>query len=138
MIAIIISDVHPDPIGPDRERNQNTKLNQEWIEIKNTGSEPFILNGRLLVDRTLTNTHRHKIPFSLKNPEWALPVGQRITIFTGKKDDPNDPVPQVNSEFTWHLEYSSYIWNNTGDTAEIYASSNDFIAGNPPLAKRNF
>ncbi len=137
MIEIAISDVHPDPVGPDRERNQNNKLNQEWIQIKNIGDEPFTLNGRLLVDRTPTNTHRHKIVFSL-DPAWLLPVGQRINIFTGKKGDQNDPDPNVTSEFTWHLEYNNYIWNNTGDTAEIYAIEADFIAGRPPLARRSF
>jgi hypothetical protein len=136
MIAIAISDVHPDPVGPDREKNRNIKLNQEWIQIKNVGDEPFVLNGRCLVDRTLTNTHRHKIVFSL-NPEWTLPIGQRITIFTGKKDAENDPDPIVISEFTWHIEYGNYIWNNTGDTAEIYANEADFNIGRAPLAKRS-
>lgn len=137
MIAITISDVHPDPLGPDRERGKNVKLNQEWIQVKNVGNEPFILNGRLLIDKTPTNTHRHKVVFLL-NPNWTLPVGQRITIFTGKKDDPNDPDPSVSSEFTWYLEYSGYIWNNTGDTAEIYASEADFNDGKEPLAKKSF
>lgn len=90
LIAITISDVHPDPLGPDRERNENVKLNQEWIEIKNTGNEPFILNGRFLVDRTETNKHRHKITFEL-NPSWELPVGKRIAVFTGKKNDADEP-----------------------------------------------
>jgi hypothetical protein len=137
MIAITISDVHPDPIGPDRERNQNIKLNQEWIEIKNTGDEPFKLDGRYLVDRTDTNQHRHKILFST-DPAWTLPIGQTLTIFTGKKGDTNDPDATVHSNFSWHLEYNSYIWNNTGDTAEIYASKADFDIGKAPLAKRSF
>ena len=47
LIAISISDVHPDPLGPDRIRARNVKLNQEWIEIENTGDEPFKLKGRV-------------------------------------------------------------------------------------------
>jgi hypothetical protein len=137
MIAITISDVHPDPVGPDRERNQNIKLNQEWIEITNTGNEPFILNGRFLIDRTETNQHRHKITFSV-TPTWTLPVGQKLRIYTGKKDDPNDPSPVYNAGYWWFLNYGNYIWNNTGDTAEIYASEADFTVGNAPLARRRF
>ncbi|TET18933.1 hypothetical protein E3J74_08505 [Candidatus Bathyarchaeota archaeon] len=49
MIAISISDVHPDPLGPDRIRNQNIKLNQEWIEIENVGDEPLELKGKVLI-----------------------------------------------------------------------------------------
>lgn len=137
MIAITISDVHPDPLGSDRIANNNVKLNQEWIEIQNTGDEPFILNGKFLIDMTPTNKKRHGITFSL-NPNWELPVGKKITIFTGKKDDPDDPDASVSSDFVWHLGYGSYIWNNTGDTAEIYASKADFDAGNEPLARRSF
>ena len=137
LIAISISDVHPDPLGPDRVANRNVKLNQEWIEIQNIGNEPFILNGRFLVDRTPTNQHRHKIVFTL-NPTWTLPIGERLTIFTGKKDDSNDPAPTVPSKWTWFLGYGNYIWNNTGDTAEIYASEADFNVGHEPLARRTF
>jgi hypothetical protein len=137
MTAITISNVHPDPLGPDRENNKNVKLNQEWITIKNTGNEPFKLDGRYLVDRTGTNQHRHKILFST-DPAWTLAIGQTLTIFTGKKGDVNDPDTAVDSNYSWHLEYTNYIWNNTGDTAEIYASKDDFYAEKEPLAKRTF
>lgn len=49
-----------------------------------------------------------------------------------------NPDAKVTSDFVWHLEYGSYIWNNTGDTAEIYTSEADFNAGNEPLARRTF
>lgn len=137
MIAIAISDVHPDPLGSDRENDKNVKLNQEWIQVKNTGDEPFILNGRFLIDRTAANQKRHGITFTLK-PSWELPVGKTITIFTGKKDDPNDLDSEVTTDYTWHLEYGNYIWNNTGDTAEIYANEADFSNGKEPLAKKSF
>jgi hypothetical protein len=139
LIAISISDVHPDPLGPDRVRNRNIKLNQEWIEIENIGDEPFKLHGRVLIDRTTTNQHRHKKVFSLTNPEWALPIGEKLRIFTGKKDDANDPNPAVPPRtWSYFLDYGNYIWNNSGDTAEIYASENDLNAGRTPLARRTF
>ena len=139
LIAISISNVHPDPLGPDRVRNRNIKLNQEWIEVENVGDEPFKLKGRVLIDRTPTNQNRHRVVFSPKNPDFALPVGARLRVFTGKMNDPDDPPPSVPSG-TWKyfLNYGNYIWNNTGDTAEIYASMDDLNAGRAPLAKRSF
>ena len=139
LIAISISNVHPDPLGPDRVRDRNIKLNQEWIEVENVGDEPFKLKGRVLIDRTPTNQNRHRVVFSPKNPDFALPVGARLRVFTGKMNDPDDPPPSVPSG-TWKyfLNYGNYIWNNTGDTAEVYASIDDLDTGRPPLARRSF
>jgi hypothetical protein len=139
LIAISISEVHPDPLGPDRIRNQNVKLNEEWIEIANNGDEPFRLKDRVLIDRTKTNQHRHKKVFSPTDENFALPVGEKLRIFSGKMDDPNDPNPPVPAG-TWRyfLNYGNYIWNNSGDTAEIYASENDLALGHAPLARRSF
>lgn len=139
MIEISISDVHPDPLGPDRIRSQNIKLNQEWIEIENVGDEPFALKGRVLIDRTPTNQNRHKKVFSPTNPDFALPVGARLRIFTGKMNDPDDsPTSVPSGTWTYFLGYGNYIWNNTGDTAEIFASVDDLNAGREPLARRSF
>lgn len=139
MIAISISDVHPDSAGADRIRNRNVKLNQEWIEIQNIGNEPFILNGRFLIDRTPTNQHRHKKVFSPTNPDFVLSVGAKLRIFSGKINDENDPDPPVPAgTWSYFLDYGNYIWNNTGDTAEIYASEADFNAGHEPFARRLF
>jgi hypothetical protein len=139
LIAISISDVHSDPLGPDRIRDKNVKLNQEWIEIENVGDEPFKLNGRVLIDQTPTNQNRHRRVLSPTNPDFALPTGTRLRIFTGKMDDPNDPCPSVPSG-TWRyfLDYGNYIWNNSGDTAKLYASEDDLNAGRKPLAQRSF
>jgi hypothetical protein len=138
LIDITISEVHPDPEGPDRERNRNVKLNQEWIEIKNIGDEDFKLKGRVLIDGTPTNKNRHKKVFSPTNPNYALPVNAKLRIYTGKMDDPFDPAQAPEGISKYFLGYGAYIWNNTGDTAEIYASEADFDDGKEPLAKRSF
>jgi hypothetical protein len=140
LIAISISDVHPDPLGPDRVANRNVKLNQEWIEIENTGDEDFKLKGKVLIDRTLTNQHRHKVVFSpTGNPNYALPVGAKLRVYTGQMNDTDDPPsPAPEGTMQYFLAYGNYIWNNTGDTAEIYASEDDFNSGKQPLARRNF
>lgn len=140
MIAITISDVHPDPLGRDRENNHNSKLNQEWIEITNIGNEDFKIKGKVLVDRTATNQRRHAIVFDpLGKPDYALPVGVTLRVYTGNSDDANDPpAPTPTGTWRYFLCYNAYIWNNTGDTAEIYASEADYNAGNAPIAKRTF
>jgi hypothetical protein len=138
LISITISDVHPDPLGPDRERNENVKLNQEWIEIKNIGDEDFKLKGRVLIDITPTNQKRHKKVFFPKNPNFALPVDVKLRIYTGKMADLNDPATAPAGIWKYFLVYKAYIWNNTGDTAEIYASEADFNSGEAPLAQRSF
>ena len=138
MIAITISDVHPDPVGPDREREKNVKSNQEWVEIENTGDEVFELKGKVLIDKTPTNQNRHKIVFSPRDRGFSLPVSVKLRIYSGKMDDPDDPESAPKGIWKFFLRYEAYIWNNTGDKAEIYASEADFNSGKAPLAQKSF
>jgi hypothetical protein len=139
LISITILDVHPDPYGSNRERNKKAKLNQEWIDIKNIGDEDFKLNGRVLMDRTPTNQHRHKKVISPMNPNFASPVGLKIRIYTGKMDDPTDiPPPIPEGIWKYFLDHEAYIWNALGDMAEVHASEAHLNKGRTTLARKGF
>jgi hypothetical protein len=97
--AIMLYRVQYDSPGADTRTN--TSLNAEYVVIKNTTSSNRVLTGWTLRDRT---------GYTYRFPTFTLKAGTTVTVHTGR-----------GTATTAHRYYnmSSYVWNNTGDTAYL-------------------
>ena len=86
---------------------EGTRLNREFVVIKNTGSARVTLT-----DWTLRNTSGDVVTF----PIFRLHSEARVTIHTGQgNDDRND--------LFW--DAGEYIWNSDGDAATLRDNGGD-------------
>jgi hypothetical protein len=98
-----------DSPGNDLPRT-NTKLNAEWVRVKNFSSVTRSLSGWRIDD---PQGHRYTFPTGSK-----LGPGQSVAIHTG-----------TGSNTTAHKYWraSNYVWNNTGDTARFRTPAGTLI-----------
>jgi hypothetical protein len=101
--AVQITKVYYNSPGPDT--GSNASLNAEWVRLTNTRTYPINLKGWTLRDRA-----GHVYTFT---PNYYLGAGARVYVHTGKGVNGR---PDVQHRY-WRS--TSYIWNNTGDTASI-------------------
>ena len=102
---LVIADVEPDPPGPDDE-----VLEDEWVEIENTGTEPVDLAGWTLRDESTSNR------FTFES--GRLDPGQRLRLRTGCGTD---------SETDIHWCSSAGVWSNRGETVLLLAPSGAIV-----------
>lgn len=117
---IQITYIKNDPAGKDT----TSKLNEEYIVIKNLGDTIVDMNKWLVTDFRPNQQHIHKYTFSnvlSDKSVWTFDPGEVIFLKTGSgldvfipKDDSHPP--------QFHLYWNSgwFIWNNTGDTACLF------------------
>lgn len=86
-------------------------LQDEWVQISNTGSSPVSLNGWKIEDKG----NKHTYTFQ----SYTLNAGTTVTVFTGKGTSSA-------TELYWQLD--DPIWNNNGDTASLYDDSGELIS----------
>jgi hypothetical protein len=87
--------------SPGDDTGSNASLNQEWVQITNTGQKARKLTGWRLRDQ-----QGHVFVF----PRFTLKPGKRVRVHTGTgARDGNDVF--------WGLDW--YVWNNTGDRATL-------------------
>lgn len=86
-------------------------LQDEWVQISNTGSSPVSLNGWKIEDKG----NKHTYTFQ----SYTLNAGTTVTVFTGKGTSSA-------TELYWQLD--DPIWNNNGDTAYLYDDSGELIS----------
>jgi len=86
-------------------------LQDEWVQISNTGSPPVSLNGWKIEDEG----NKHTYTFQ----SYTLKAGTTVTVFTGKGTNSA-------TELYWQLD--NPIWNNDGDTAYLYDDSGKLIS----------
>lgn len=86
-------------------------LQDEWVQISNTGSSPVSLNGWKIEDEG----NKHTYTFQ----SYTLSAGTAVTVFTGKGTNSA-------TELYWQLD--DPIWNNDGDTAYLYDDSGKLIS----------
>ena len=92
--------VYFDPAGTDRPTNAG--YNQEYIQVRNTGTKALNLTGYRIVDAG---------PKSFAFPKnFTLAKGATVTIRAGKG---------TNSKTTLYWQNKGYVWNNTGDVARL-------------------
>jgi hypothetical protein len=101
--AIRVTKIYFDSPGADT--GSNTSLNAEYVMIKNTGTARKALTGWTLRD---ASGHVYKFP------TFRLGAGKSVKLHTGKG---------ANTLGNVYWRSSSYIWNNTGDTATLKRSN---------------
>jgi hypothetical protein len=104
------------------------KLQDEYVVIKNLGTDSVRMAGWQLWDTTYTadgrisNLYRHKYVFPefLSNGQaWRVDPGELVFLITGPGLDIYIPsIPSVqNPQFHFHWGKSQQVWNNAGDIA---------------------
>lgn len=102
--GLVLIEAHPNAKDPDNEN-----LNDEYLIIKNTGSESINLKGFLLHDE---QNHIYTIP------DITIESNDTLTIYTGKGSTTNTQ---------YYLNLEAPIWNNSGDTLTIKDTSNTML-----------
>lgn len=101
--------VHFDPAG--RDRMNNAGYNQEFFQIKNTGTRTVDLTGYTVKDKGTKHTFR--FPKGTK-----IAKGATITVRSGKGR---------NTSSTLYFQTSTYVWNNDGDEARLYNNRGQLV-----------
>jgi Lamin Tail Domain/Protein of unknown function (DUF1524) len=87
--------------SPGSDTGSNSSLNAEWVRLKNVTA-----TRRTLTSWTLHDASNHVYVF----PNFSLAAGSAVQVHTGSGSN-------TAANLYWHS--SSYIWNNTGDTATL-------------------
>ncbi len=106
------SDVRIMHIEADAPGNDNENPNGEWVEVRNTGTEPADLTGWVLKDESAS--HRYRFP-----DRFRIDPGAAVLVRTGCGNDTSD-------ELFWCV-HGSAVWNNSGDTAFLLDPSGNTI-----------
>ncbi|HJR93353.1 MAG TPA: lamin tail domain-containing protein [Acidimicrobiia bacterium] len=85
----------------DAEGDDNTNLNDEWVEFENRGSRAVDLTGWTVKDESAS--HRYPFPTG-----YDLAAGATVRLHTGCGDD-------AATDLYW-CNQGSAVWNNDGDT----------------------
>lgn len=127
-IEIKITSIHNNPDGKDTKE----KLNDEYVVLKNTGTESINLVGWKITDWRPNQKHIHVYTFPQyisTYSTWTLDPGEFIFLMTGSgtnvfvEGDSSHP-PQFH--FYWGKDW--FVWNNSGDTACLYDTSDTLIS----------
>ncbi|AYK15411.1 MAG: lamin tail domain-containing protein [Methanosarcina flavescens] len=86
-------------------------LQDEWVQISNTGASPVSLNGWKIEDEGSKHTYTFQ--------SYTLNAGTTVTVFTGKGANSA-------TELYWQLD--NPVWNNNGDTAYLYDDSGKLVS----------
>jgi len=105
--ALRITEVRLDADGNDAEN-----LNDEWIDVSNTGTSPADLTGWRVRDES--SSHRFSFPGA-----FSLGPGATVRIHSGCGSDSD-------ADLFWCTSGSA-IWNNDGDTAFLEDPSGNIV-----------
>jgi len=119
----------------------NKELNQEWIDIQNTGTETINLQGRVLAS---CNPKANKNVLSDVFPQRALirssslvPLypTEIVRIFTGEQPYESTYIPDEDniSRVVW-LRNQYYLWTDQSCEARLYLDMETLRSQNEPLA----
>ena len=106
--AVKVSKVYYDSPGSDT--GSNTSLNGEYFVVRNTTSSARSIGGWTVKD-VAGHTYRFPSPFSIG-------AYKTVTVKTGKG---------TSGSTTRYWGRSSYVWNNTSDTATLRNASGTVI-----------
>ncbi|WP_374928127.1 lamin tail domain-containing protein [Kytococcus sedentarius] len=105
---VMISQIVYDSFGATKDDYSNRSLNAEYVVLKNTTSRTQTVTGWTLRDKT---------GFTYRLPATTIPAKGSIRIFTGKGTNTNAKGSTTPGKRYWGK--TSYVWNNTGDTATL-------------------
>jgi hypothetical protein len=145
MIKLQIINVRIDPLQPQRMKTGNFRvnkeLNQEWIDIKNSGTEGVNLRGRVLTScntkgarSDLANYFPQKTTI-ISNSDVPLYPGEIIRVYTGEQPYESTYIPDEDkiSRVIWLIK-QTYLWVDTANEARLYLDMNALRNFVPPLA----
>ena len=126
MANIEIVSIHNNPTGADT----NSKLNDEYIVIKNVSNQTFNMKNWIVSDRTPTGkeTHLFYFPERVNGNGWTLDPGEYIFLMTGKGTNTylrGDG--SYSPQFHFYLQREWFVWNNSGDTAFLRLPNGEFV-----------
>lgn len=98
-------------VAPSPER---ANLNEEWVEVENTGNVDVDLTGWSISDE---QEHRYVFPDGFR-----LGAGARVKVHTGTGTD-------TQADLYWGR--SVPVWNNDGDRATLRNASGSVIDSKP-------
>jgi hypothetical protein len=127
MADIEIVSIHNNPAGTDLP----SKLNDEYIVIRNKSDKKYNMVGWIVSDRTPTGkeTHLFRFPEKLSGGStWTFDPGEYIFLMTGRGTDTfipknGDKPPQ----FHFYMNRDWFVWNNSGDTAYLRLPNGEFV-----------
>jgi hypothetical protein len=90
---------------PGGDYANNTAMNGEWVQIKNTSTRAISLTGW-----TLRDAQAHVYSFGT----FSLGAGKAVVVRSGKG---------TNTSATRYWQQTWYVWNNAGDTALLKNAS---------------
>ncbi len=105
-------DIRVGTIRYDADGDDSTNLNDEWVEIINSGASDVDLTGWGVKDESAS--HRYSFPDG-----FVLGSGETVRIYSGCGTD-ND------STLYW-CNVGSGIWNNSGDTVFVLDPSGNIV-----------
>ncbi|MEQ4715300.1 lamin tail domain-containing protein [Nonomuraea sp. B19D2] len=91
--------------SPGSDRGGNVSLNGEYVVLRNTSKKSIQLEKWILRDET---------GYKYRFPRFILKPGKSVTVRSGQG---------YNSTTTLYWGRKWYVWNNDGDTASLYRSS---------------
>ncbi len=145
MIKLEIINIRQDPQQFERSRTGNFRvnkeLNDEWIDIKNEGTEGINLRGRVLAAFN-SKGNKNDLGFLfpqktliMSNQDVPLYPGETIRMFTGEQPYESTFIPDEDriSRVIW-LVKQTYLWVTNADEARLYVDMNALRNQQPPLA----
>lgn len=96
----------------DATGDDNTNLNDEWVQVVNLGSSPVELTGWGLKDESASNRYAFPDGFVLRS-------GATVTVRTGCG-------PDTATDLHW-CQTGSAVWNNSGDTAFLLDPAGNIV-----------
>jgi hypothetical protein len=145
MLRLEIINVRTDPQQGERLRTGNFRvnkeLNQEWVDILNSGNEGINLRSRVLASCNTKGISNDLVSFFpqkttiVSNGDVPLYPGEIIRIFTGEQPVESTYIPDEDriSRVLW-LVKQSYLWVDNANEARVYMDMNALRNFAPPLA----
>lgn len=135
MLALAITDVHIANLGMDHAR-----LDTDWIEIRNIGTEPVVFEHLLLKAKTGPDAKCFERLLKVQTPSTgsfrSLGPDERALLIANP-----DMYRQRRSEkvtLRLNLHADDGFLNRSGDVVAIYASAEDCERNRLPLAQVSF
>ena len=109
-MPLYVTKAHPNPVGKDKPRYQppnNDKLNEEWIEFANNGSQTVAMDGVSLHDRTYDAHCKSTGERQLQSYTGTLAPGNTVRVHTGSGTSYDTGTVRH-----LYLGESNFVWNN--------------------------
>jgi hypothetical protein len=108
-MSLVFREIHPAP--------EENHLNQEWVVLENTGTQPFNSAGlSVLVAQPKLGAKKNPRPLGTLDPGFVLKPGQQIRVITGSPGKKSQGTPPDESDAlkNYHLVLGASILSGKG------------------------